>query len=292
MTALFALMLSLVLAACTAAPLINVHNAPPPAAEPERTGEEIVCVIELGTWEDSAAAADGTLLAAYSFVLPVMQVTRADGTAVQTAQTPAEEQALASAEVFNRRFGEWAAAREFEGLVQEAQAALDYQREEGLPWAGGYELELTCSVYQTENLISVSGTYYSNTGGAHPNTWQIGWSFDLRQGTFLEPELLSEGTDLLDAVSAELVRRAEETDGDGRSLAEDYWEDYAAIIANWCSYAVSFNEAGMTVTFSPYELAPYGFGPQSFLLDYDWLMPHLSDYGRALLGLESAPEMS
>lgn len=287
MTALFALMLSLVLAACTAAPLINVHNAPPPAAEPERTGEEIVCVIELGTWEDSAAAADGTLLAAYSFVLPVMQVTRADGTAVQTAQTPAEEQALASAEVFNRRFGEWAAAREFEDLVREAQAALDYQREEGLPWAGGYELELTCSVYQTENLISVSGTYYSNTGGAHPNTWQLSWNFDWKQGDFFEPEFLAEGTDLGEAVTAEIIRQANEPLEDGRVPAEGYWEDYEAIAANWGSYAVSFDEAGMNVTFSPYELAAYAAGPQNFRFSYEWLSPHLSSHGQKLLGLES-----
>lgn len=287
MTALFALMLSLVLAACTAAPLINVHNAPPPAAEPERTGEEIVCVIEMGTWEDSAAAADGTLLAAYSFVLPVMQVTRADGTAVQTAQTPAEEQALASAEVFNRRFGEWAAAKEFEGLVQEAQAALDYRREEGLPWAGGYELELTCSVYQTENLISVSGTYYSNTGGAHPNTWQLSWNFDWKQGDFFEPEFLAEGTDLGEAVTAEIIRQANEPLEDGRVPAEGYWEDYEAIAANWGSYAVSFDEAGMNVTFSPYELAAYAAGPQNFRFSYAWLSPHLSSHGQKLLGLES-----
>lgn len=287
MTALFALMVSLVLAACTAAPLINVRNAPPPAAEPEWRGEEIVCAIELETWEDSAAAADGTPLAAYSFVLPVMQVLRADGTVVQTAQTPAEEQALASAEVFNGRFGEWAAAREFEGLVQEAQATLDYQREEGLPWARGYELELTCSVYQTENLISVSGTYYSSTGGAHPNTWQLSWNFDWKQGAFFEPEFLAEGTDLGEAVTAEIIRQANEPQADGRVPAEGYWEDYEAIAANWGSYAVSFDEAGMNVTFSPYELAAYAAGPQNFRFSYEWLSPHLSSHGRELLGLES-----
>ena len=34
-----------------------------------------------------------------------------------------------------------------------------------------------------------------------------------------------------------------------------YWEDYQDIAANWSSYAVSFNEEGVTVAFSPYEIA-------------------------------------
>lgn len=299
MTTLFALMMSLVLTACSAVPPVtSVYAAPPPATppeavrQPEADKDAVRFAVETAACSDSASAEDGTPLVSYSFTLPVMRAVRSDGSTVEEGVTPEELRALEMAETFNQLFAEWAAAREFDGLVQEAGELLEWQRQEDIPWFGGYVLELDCETYQTDTLVSVLGTYSSYTGGAHPNTWQIGWSFDLRQGTFLEPELLSEGTDLLDAVSAELVRRAEETDGDGRSLAEDYWEDYAAIIANWCSYAVSFNEAGMTVTFSPYELAPYGFGPQSFLLDYDWLMPHLSDYGRALLGLESAPEMS
>ena len=52
------------------------------------------------------------------------------------------------------------------------------------------------------------------------------------------------------------------------------------------SYAVSFDEKGMTVVFSPYELACYAAGPQVFHLSLDFLEPYLSDYGRALLGIE------
>ena len=50
---------------------------------------------------------------------------------------------------------------------------------------------------------------------------------------------------------------------------------------------MSFDEEGMEVIFSPYELAPYAAGPQSFRLSYDWLEPHLSAHGRVLLGLEA-----
>lgn len=288
MTALFALMVSLVLAACTAAPLLNVQTAPPPEAAPEVQEERLACVVEMGTWEDSAAAEDGTPLVSYSFTLPVMRVVGEDGLPVETAQTPEEERALAAAEAFNSRFGEWAAAKEFAGLVQEAQATLDYQQAEGIPWNGGYVLELTCEVYQTERLVSVCGTYYSSTGGAHPNTWQLSWNFDLRQGDFFEPEFLAEGTDLGDAVAAEIIRQANEPREDGSIPAEGYWEDYEAIAANWGSYAVFFDREGMHVTFSPYELAAYAAGPQNFQFSYGWLSPHLSGHGRELLGLEHA----
>lgn len=285
MTALLALMMSLVLTACSAAPVTNVRTAPPPAAVLQAAEEDILFVVETEVWEDTAVAEDGTLLASYRFILPVLRVVRGSGGEVETAQNAAEERALEVKEAFNQRFAEWTAAREFAGLAREAQEALDWQREEGLPWGGGYELELVCGVYQTETLISVSGTYYSNTGGAHPNTWQLGWNFDLEQGVFFEPEFLSEGADLGDAVTAEIIRQANEPQADGWIPAEGYWEDYESIAANWSSYAVSFDEAGMSVTFSPYELAAYAAGPQTFQISYEWLSPHLSDHGREILGL-------
>lgn len=292
MTALFALMMSLVLTACSAAPVTNVRAAPPPPAAamlelPEEKAP-LRCEVVTETWEDSAQAEDGTPLVSYCFVLPVMRILRGDGSEVETAETPEEERALAAAETFNRRFGEWAAAREFDTLVQEAQATLDWQRQEGLPWLGGYTLDLECQVYQTDALISVLGTYCSYTGGAHPNTWQLSWNFDLTQGVFFDPEFLAEGTDLGEAVTAEIVRQANEPQEGGWVPAEDYWEDYQAIAANWGSYAVFFDQEGMTVIFSPYELAAYAAGPQEFRMSYGWLSPHLGEHGRELLGLEGA----
>ena len=44
----------------------------------------------------------------------------------------------------------------------------------------------------------------------------------------------------------------------------------------------------MTVGFSPYELAAYAAGPQTFHLTYEELSPHLGPHGKALLGLEAA----
>ena len=72
---------------------------------------------------------------------------------------------------------------------------------------------------------------------------------------------------------------------DGTIPAENYWEDYAEIAANWNTTAVAFDGEDMVVTFSPYELAAFGFGPQAFRISYGYLEPYLSDHGRELLGL-------
>lgn len=288
MRTLIALLMTLLLTGCGAATMTMVAGSPPPAASaPEaETSEAVRYTVELAEWSDEARAEDGTTLASYVFQLPVLTAVRADGTPITEARSEAEEQALSAAAAFNEKFGKWAAAEEFPEFAASAGEDLALRREWGTQWMP-YELTLDCAVYQTDQIISVAGLYYSYTGGAHPNTWQLGWNFDLEQGSFFGTELLADNTELQEAVSGEIIRQAREPLEDGTVPAEGYWEDYEAIIANWASYTVNFDEEGMVVIFSPYELAPYAAGPQSFRLSYDWLEPHLSAHGQALLGLKA-----
>ena len=291
MPTLLVLMMSILLTACSSAAAVkNVQNSPlPPTAMLESTAEEAICyTAELETWEDASFAEDGTPLVSYSYTLPTLRAAREDGTVIEHAETPAEEQALAMAAAFNDRFSTWVTTEDFEGLTQEAQADLDWRRAEQMEWTSGYVLELDCSVYQTEHLISVFGVYYSHIdGAAHPNTWMMAWNFDLEEGTFFEPPLLGEGQDLQAAVTEEIIRQAGEPAQDGTIPAEAYWEDYREIAANWSTAAVSFDQEGMVVTFSPYELAAYALGPQTFRFSYRWMEPHLSSHAREILELES-----
>lgn len=291
MRTLIALILTLLLCGCAATAMVNMQNEPAPAAEEpvESLQEEVIrYTMVTATWKDTAAAEDGTELAAYRFELPVLTPVREDGTAIMEPQTPTEEQAAAVAAAFNEKFGKWAAAEEFGEIVSWAAEELAFRQEEGIDGFNPYALELDCSVYQTDHLVSVSGTYYSSTGGAHPNTWMLGWNFDLEEGVFFDPSLLAEGTALQEAITAEMVRQAQIPGESGYVPAEMYWEDYEAIMANWASYAVTFDEVGMDVIFSPYELAPYAAGPQEFHLPYEFLEPYLSNHGRLLLGLGEA----
>lgn len=290
------ILLLMLLTSCGAAPeaapqQVN-HDAlpaPVPAAAPVR--EEVLCYeVETEVYEDSAEAEDGTPLAGYRFTLPRLTVLHEDGSPVEEARTPQEEHALASAEVFNEHFGKWAAAEEFSGMVDSAAMDLTFFREEGMDWFGGYALELVTSAYQTEHMVSVAGSYYSYTGGAHPNTWQLGWNFDLEAGAFFGPEELGEDSAAFqEIIHQELIRQAKTTAlENGMAPEEFFWEDYQEILANWIGYAVFFDETGMTVTFSPYELACYAAGPQVFTVTYEWLQPHLSERGREILGLTEA----
>ena len=256
----------------------------------EAPKEEIVTyAVDMAVRTDEAATEDGVPLATYRAVYPVLKVVREDGTAVETAETEAEQAAMEVAAVFNAKFGDWAEARGFKEMTAMVKEELAWFQEEGMDWYGGYTVELQCEVYQTEKLLSVTGLYYAYTGGAHPNTSLLAWNFDLTDGTFFGPELLSDQTEFQQVVSEQLAILALETAVEnGMAPEEFFWEDYETLLDGWANYTVSFDETGMTVAFSPYELACYAAGPQEFHLTYNWLQPHLSEYGCELLGLPEA----
>lgn len=276
-----------VLAGCGAASETLVEELPQEETEVSLAVEQALFYqVTVEEWSEQSQTEDGFPLVSYVCYLPVLSVTREDGSLVEEAQTEAEEQALAVTAAFNGKFEKWAEAEEFDSLTRSAEEDLAFRREEGLDWYDGYVLELDCTVYQTERMLSVCGSYYSYTGGAHPNTWQLGWNFDLEDGVFFEAELLCDDAELQGAVVEEILRQAAVPQENGYVPLEMYWEDHEDIIANWSSYAVTFDEAGMRVVFSPYELAPYAAGPQEFLLTYDWLRPYLSEHGRNLLEVQ------
>lgn len=289
MTKLLALLMALILTACAKVSVTDVKNDPapePPAPPVQTVPAPVHFTVETGVWEDAAQAEDGAPLAEYSFTLPVLSVCREDGTEVVEPETETERKALETAAVFNEKFGKWAAAEEFGEIVEGAAEHLEICREWELDWVGPYTLDLDCTVYQTEQIVSVSGTYYSYTGGAHPNTYLLGWNFDLDTGEFFDAKALSDGTALQDHVTEELLRQARCRASEEDMVPEEmFWEDYESIIADWSSYAVSFDESGMSVAFSPYELAAYAAGAQEFTLSYEGLAPHLNQRGQQVLGL-------
>ena len=284
MIKLMALLLTLILTACAQTSMLDVKQAPPPAVAP--APEPVHFTVETREWTDSALAEDGTLLAEYRFTLPVLSVCREDGTEVTAAENAAEQKALEAAAAFNEKFDKWAAAEEFGEIVEAAAEHLAQCREWEMDWVGPYTLDLDCTIYQTEQMVSVSSVYYSFTGGAHPNTYLLGWNFDLDTGEFFDAKALSDGTALQDHVTEELTRQARCRASEEDMVPEQmFWEDYESIIADWSSYAVSFDESGMTVAFSPYELAAYAAGAQVFTLSYEELAHHLNQRGQQVLGL-------
>lgn len=283
MVNLFALLLTLsILAACSGGTMTNVKDA---AADPlpQRKPAVEYCL------EDSYVsgiyqAEDGTELATYDYALPVLRCYREDGTEITEAATPEEERALEIAGIFNQKFDSWRV--EDENLVEAAQADYDWKQEQGIVWDSPYWQELEYTAYQTGSLISVSAASATYWGGVHPNSYLLSWNFDLKSGAFLTPDTLaSDSRAFMEAVRDEIIRQAEERIAPGAELEGAYWDNYPEVVASWDDYAVSFDKAGMTVGFSPYELAYYAAGSQVFSVSYETLEPYLSDYGRQLLGL-------
>ena len=279
-------------------PADSSKAAPPPAVSqeelppPEPPEEIILYTVTSTTQEETLLAEDGTKLLTSRFQLPVLTAHRQDGTVITEAKTEKEAAALAAAETFNRKFTDWTTAEELQDMADIAAQDYAWRKQEQLDWLEGYSIELSCTAYQTRNMISVSGMYYSYTGGAHPNGVYLGWNFDLENGAFFGPEVLGDGTALQDAVTDELIEqcgtRVEDATKEGVSW-DMFWPDYETILADWASYAVTFDETGMTITFSPYELAAYAAGPQSFEISYEFLEPYLSLQGLSLLGLAEEP---
>ena len=275
MIALFLVFAALV--GCAGETGVNVKNAPPPSAA-------LTFAVETERYEETVRDADGAVLAECSYELPVLRALREDGTVLDTAGTEDQARALAVAETFNARFAQWKTNPKT--LAESAKEDRAFRNESGLDPVA-YTDNLSCAVYQTETLISVSGGYSTYTGGAHPNTLLLGWNFDLESGAFFDAATLDDETGFHDAVvrslKAQAAARAREN---GLAPRKFFWEDYEDTLDNWSSYAVSFDEAGMSVMFSPYELAAYAAGPQVFRIPYEDLAPCLGSRGRTLLGLE------
>ena len=293
MKTLITCLLVLLLTACSAAPPAQEPVAPPEDEQPplgtvEDVAEAYVRYqVETDVWGDTCITEDGIHLVSYTAEIPVLKAFREDGTEIVSADHPEEEQAVATVEAFNRRFESWYAEEEFLKLARTAEEDLAWVEEEGLHWYGGYELELSCDIYQTDHLVSVSGVYCSYTGGAHPNTYLLGWTFDLERGVFFGAETLAGQEPFQTAVSEEIIRQAEVKAMEYDAAPEEFfWPEYETIIGDWPSYAISFDASGMSVAFSPYELAAYAAGPQTFELSYEFLKPYLDEHGLEVLGLD------
>lgn len=247
------------------------------------TEEKFTFVLETETRENSARAEDGTLLVKYRYDVPVLRVHTADGTEIETAASPAQEKALAVAQAFNANFADWGESQKDIQFAQEDYAFNPEIFQSGIC----YDSELTYTAYQTEHLISIRANYYAYTGGAHGNTSLLAWNFDLDSGQFVTAADLSDdpaafSAAVTDALLAQMKEKAADA---GMAIDEYFLADGEETVAQWTSYAVSFDENGMTVGFSPYELACYAAGSQAFSLNDKFLIPYLSDYGKQLLGL-------
>ena len=132
--------------------------------------------------------------------------------------------------------------------------------------------------------------YYSSySGGAHPNSWRLAVSFDLNNGQALQMTDLTDDADGMRAAVAEsLLYQVKKSDAWTQIGEEGFFEDYQDTLQTWMDQCLIFEDSGITVAFSPYTIAPYAAGEQSFQVPYSLLKPYFNERGLRLLGLDQA----
>lgn len=143
-----------------------------------------------------------------------------------------------------------------------------------------YYDETQASAYLAGQIISVRLDNGSFTGGAHPNSYTSSLLFDLGSGQFIDPAQIAESPESFRTGAAELLlAQAEALD-----VREFFFPEYAETIAHWNEGTVLFDEEGMEVFFSCFELGPYAMGPVALRLDYAQLADLVGENGLTRLG--------
>ena len=138
---------------------------------------------------------------------------------------------------------------------------------------------------RTERLdakcLNIVFTNYLYTGGAHGNYGDMAYVFDAESGEVLTLDRLSGDAEGLKAFLAGELERLRTEDRDGyfsERITEDYFYDttpaqaLAELVRDGAWY---FDDEGLCVFSSPYEIAPYASGIVEFHIPYAALTGHI-----------------
>lgn len=149
-------------------------------------------------------------------------------------------------------------------LADDFQDGCKVAAKEGTLGPGGqFSAELTFEIHRNDaRAVSVAFNYYTYTGGAHPNTQQIGRTYLKPDGrrVFIAELIGPKGVEDLSAYAIKDLKRQW-----GRDPMSD--EDWVARGAG--PRATNFEDfywtakGDIVIQFSPYQVAAYAAGPQS-----------------------------
>ncbi|MDE7246049.1 MAG: hypothetical protein K2O18_19025 [Oscillospiraceae bacterium] len=210
--------------------------------------EEPAYQLDTMTAQNVFAADTGTELAHYSYQLLTLSVLNADALSQDSAGL-----ARRNTENFNAR------------MIELMNESVEVGREVGNDALEVYRNTLQDIYFYDETaasgqlcgqLISVRVDHGSYAGGAHDNTHVYSYLFDLTIGQFVDPSQIAENpAEFQKKAAAALLEKAEALE-----LREQYWSDYAEILAQWNEGTVLFDEEGMLVIYSSGGLGPYAMG--------------------------------
>ena len=286
------LTLAACLTACSAGPMVsladdNLQSPASPAEDSEKKADALPqeWSIRLEQVDKENYAEDDRLLAKGSY--QVFQLEPEDGGDTLSATTQ-------TADSINRYFEQWRRSQlQFLADVTE-MARTSYAGANGADprWEQTgyvYSDTVTTDYWVGPRLLCVSMYYSSYSGGAHPNSWRLAVSFDLNNGQDLQMADLTDDVDGMRAAVAEnLLYQVKKSDVWAQDGEEGFFEDYQDTIQTWMDQCLIFVDSGVTVAFSPYTIAPYAAGEQSFQVPYSLLKPYFNERALRLLGLDQA----
>lgn len=134
----------------------------------------------------------------------------------------------------------------------------------------GWESELTLTAVRAdETVLCLMQTDYSWLGGAHPNTYITGITYDTQTGKELSLKGIAKDYDgIYDYV---LKKLAEENDPD--MFFEGYEDTVKAMFyggdANYGQVQWFLTNDGVTIWFNQYDIAPYAAGPVTVEIPFE-----------------------
>ena len=215
-------------------------------------------------------------VARYTYVLCTLSVSNLE-------EISPEDKAAAerNTEAFNTKMNELLSGYIEHGTSMGNDALTLYAQGSSTLTSASYYDDVSSLCYLAGDVISVQLNSESYAGGAHPNHYTSSYLFDLRTGQFIDPTQLAEDVDAFRTGVAALLLEKAEAQGSDR-----YWPEYAEIISRWNESAVLFDEDGMLVHYSPYDLGPYVIGEVVLRLNWEELAALLGPSGLQHLGVQ------
>lgn len=166
----------------------------------------------------------------------------------------------------------------FRETLPEAEENAKYDYEESKENAYGMQIfpeaeELTVScVWSKEQIMVLRAEYYSNMGGAHPNTFSKAYVVDMTDGyketfeSMIKPYGLT-----TDEVVAFATARIQAEHGDELFPTddEDALESWVYMFTQMHQWY--FNEKGLVLYANPYDIAAYAYGTIACEISYEEL---------------------
>lgn len=247
-------------------------ETPPPAPPPVEPEYQL----DAATAENTFAAEDGTEVAHYSYTL----LTLAVGNEEELSQEAAEA-AGRNVDLFNETMAALMEKSAETGRLMGEDALYGYTaRDRDSVY---YYDETYASGVMLGQTISVRLDNQCFTGGAHPNRYVSGFLFDLRAGQFINPIQIADTPEAFrTGAAAVLMEKLEER----QDILDACWPEYPEIISRWNEGTVLFDEGGMLVVFSPYELGPYSMGEVELRVTNEELASLVGEGGLRRLGIQ------